>query len=113
MQRDAMMVRGKPSATVGAKVVTGAVVDDEEYFAAVASHQGFEEPEEGAPVEHVDKLVCKARVVQRNRSEQVRGLALATCCNAWLFANAGPGSMQRRIELEAGFVFEQDYSVGF
>ena len=63
MQLNAMAVSVKPCPAVGAQVVTGRIVDDEEYLASVAFHQGFEQAKESATVEYVNESVCEARVV--------------------------------------------------
>ena len=71
---------------------------------------------ERAAVENVGKAIGELGVVETNRREHVRGLALAEGVHARLTTYAGPCLVERAVEPEARFIFEEDEAttgVGF
>ncbi len=76
------MILSKPGDPFGAEVVAGGVVDDEEYFAAIALNEPLEKAEEAVTVENVREGEFEARLVEGNGPEDVSRLALAPCCDS-------------------------------
>jgi len=73
MEFDAIGVRVKPSLAVFIQAMPRPVVDDEkDLLARVAANELLEESQEAVAVEHLFETVREVRVVQRDRSEDVR-----------------------------------------
>jgi hypothetical protein len=87
----------------------GRVVDDQEDLATrVAKHELPQELPEGDAVEHRDEAERELGSVERNRAEDVRGLAQPIRIDARLLPDARPRAMQASVLPEAGFVLEHD-----
>jgi len=71
-----MTILAQPTFAVVFEPMAGTIVDDQEDLAAVvASYQLPQELEERDPVEHVREAERELGGVERNRTEDVRGLA--------------------------------------
>lgn len=106
---DLAFVSRQPVFAVVVEPVTRAVVDDEEDLArSEACHQLLKELPKRVAVEHFRETVGKRAVFERNGGEDMRGLALTESVDAWLRAYAGPRLVERAVEPEARFVFEED-----
>jgi len=90
------------------EVVARSVVDDEEdLLTSVLGNKALEEREERLAIEYISKPVGEAGSPKFNASIQMSGLALAEGIYARLRADASPGLVERAVEPEAGFVFEE------
>ena len=108
LELDAMAIRREPLLPFLVEVMAGAVVDDQEDLASSAMNEPFEELEERALVEDRRELILEARpALDRDRAEDVGGLAQAVRVDAWLSADRRPGPVQAAVEPEAGFVLER------
>lgn len=111
MKRYASMIGGQPPLASRVQIVTGAIVDNQEDLApGIFPNQSLEKRQERGGVEDFGELERELRSAQTDRRKQVGGLARAKGIDSWLATDARPGSMQRAVEPEAGFVFEQDYA---
>lgn len=109
MQLDSVRVGFEPSASGCVELMAGTVVDDEKHFASsVPPDQQLEELVKRAPVEDVRELVRESRIVKRDCSEDMRGLAQTVGVYTRLDTDAAPRLVERPIEPETGFVFEDD-----
>src|SRR4051812_7768375 len=109
MERDAVAIVAQPALAVLLELVTGRVVDDEEDLATVVTLNELpQELEERGPIEHVREPERELGGVERNRTEDVRGLARPVGVDARLNPDARPGAMQASVLPEAGFVLEDD-----
>jgi hypothetical protein len=97
----------EPLFTVIVKVVAGSVVDNEEYLPGrMLSDEVLQESEERPPVEDIGELIRKPRLIETDRTEDVRGLARSERVYPWLVSDSGPGSVERSVEPEADLVAE-------
>ena len=111
MQFNAVRVLSQPTLSVLLEVVAGAVVGDEEDLAGgVAADEKLEEVQVGLGVEDRCELVCETGLVDAHGTIKVGGLAHPKGIDTRLLAYRGPGAVERAIEPEAGFVFEEDLS---
>ena len=110
-QLDLVLVAGEPFLSVGWKVVPRSVVDDEEDLAAlVLRDQVFEKCPEGFAVEDVRESVGELRIFEADGRVQMSSLPHAIGVDSGLASDTRPRLMQRAVEPEARFVFEEDYS---
>jgi len=107
MQLDAIRVCLQPSAPAGANAMKRGVVDNEEDLPFVALHQPLEELQERVAVEDAGEAVGELRVVQCQRAVHMGGLAFPASWNARLNAYAMPRPVQRRVQLEACLILEE------
>ncbi len=103
-----MLVGSQPGFAFDVEIVVWAVVNDQEELVSRIFDQTLEEDEESVAVEGVCKGKVKAGVLQGECSVDVRGFAFAPGADSRLAADARPGLMQGRVELETGFIFEED-----
>src|ERR1700742_4920984 len=107
MELDTIAILAQPTLALFLELVTGCVVDDEEDLATVvALHELPQELEERGPIEHLREAERELGGVERDRTEDVRGLARSVGVDARLNPDARPGTMQTAILPEAGFVLE-------
>jgi len=111
MQFDAMAILAKPCSTGFVEPVARPVVDHEEQFSSsIAPDEQLQEEVERVTVEDRSELIREPRIVQCDRTEDVRRLAEPECVHSRLHANATPRLMERSVEPEACFVFEEDHT---
>lgn len=90
-------------------MVIGGVIHHQEYFAPVIlGDQSFEKGQKATGIKDLGELEGELRRAQADGREQVGRLTRAKRINPRLLTYARPGSMQRAVEPEAGFVFEQN-----
>src|SRR5882672_2265447 len=107
MELDAVTVLAQPTFAVVLEPVVRRVVDDQEHLAAVvAAYQLPQELEERGPVEHVREAERELGGVERNRTEDVCGLAQSVGVDARLNPNTRPGAMQAAVLPKAGLILE-------
>ena len=105
-----MLIRGEPGNAFCLEVVARGVVDAQDHLPPIAADQPLEEAEKGVAVEHVSEREVETCVVQRDCPEDVRGLALAASRHPRLLAYTRPSTVNCGVELEAGFVLQEDHS---
>jgi hypothetical protein len=89
--------------------MAGPVVDDQEDLASTTMYELLEEDDERVAVEDGRELIVEPRArLDRDRPEDVPGLALAVCVYARLTSDRSPGPMETSVEPEARFVLECD-----
>lgn len=111
MQLDRLVVFVEPSLTCSIEVVIGSVVDDQKNLPpGVMLDQQLEEIQEGRPVEYGSERVSKAGIVQTDGSVDVGGFSFPSGGNTGLLATWSPRSMKRGVELEARFIFKENYT---
>ena len=111
MQFKAVRVLTQPTLPVLAEVVARAIVGDEEDFpGGVAADEEFEEVQVSLGVEDRCELVGETGLVDAHGTVNVGRLAQPKGIDTRLLAYPGPGAVERAIEPEAGFVFEEDLS---
>jgi hypothetical protein len=94
MELDAVTILAQPAHAFLLELVTGRIVDDEKKLAtAVTLHELPQELEERDPIEHVREAERELGGVERNRTEDVRGLARSVGIDARLNPDARPGAM--------------------
>jgi hypothetical protein len=104
-----MAVGLEPPLRLVVEPMTGPVVDDQEDLAPTAMHELLEEDEERAAVEDGCELIVETRAaLDRDRTEDVPGLALTVRVYARLTSDRSPGPMKTAVEPEARFVLERD-----
>ena len=71
------------------EIVAWPVVDDEEHLAwRILRDQVLQELQKRLPIEDVGELMREARIVETDRSEDMRGLSLSEGIDAWLASDA-------------------------
>lgn len=111
MQANAAVIFMEPPLPVFSEIVTWTIIDDEKDLTApVTSHKQSKESPEGAAVEHVGKLIRKARVFQANGAEDMGCLSLTIGIDSGLLSDSGPSLVERSVEPETRFVAEEDHA---
>jgi hypothetical protein len=109
MNLNAAPVVREPLFAGSVEIVTWAVVDNQKYLPAlVLPGQLLQEKQEALCVEDLCKAICEASVVESDSAKDMRRLSLTVCVDSRLMTYTRPGSMERSVDPEAGFVAEQD-----
>lgn len=109
MQFDPVRVGEQPFFARVVEPVAGPVVDDEEDLPSrVLRGQLKQKLVESVSVEDGREAIREVRVLEGDRTEDMGGLSRSVCVDARLMAYARPGLVERSIEPEARFVFEED-----
>ena len=95
----------EPRFAIRVAVMARTVVDHEEYFPSRPAHEQLEEREERLRSEDGSELIVEPRPhLQRQRAEEMGGLAHAERVDPGLHADTSPCLVERTVEPETGFV---------
>ena len=106
-----MAVGFEPRPDIGVFVVGGVVLNQDRSLAAVSPSQLFEEAEIRSGIEDCVLAIIEPRAPEFDGTENLHVLAFSGHGNFRWAAHPAPGSMERRVLPEAGFVGEDQRPV--